>query len=83
MTPRHSDSPRRAVEGNHRLGTTAFKPCVAKVFIGQKILQRREQKGTETTPFATGQGKVIFLEQPGEEFLGEVLGVFRRMTSAA
>ena len=52
-------------------------------FVGQEMLQRREQKGAKPSARRIGPGHGVLRQQPREELLRQVLRLLARMTRAA
>ena len=61
----------------------AFLTAGAVPFVDEKMFEGGEEEGAESAAVAVQAGEVIFLEEAGEEFLGEVLGIGAGMALAA
>ena len=59
------------------LAAAAFLGAGAVPFVRQEPLQRHNEEGAEAALLPRGRFQVILLQQPGEELLGQVLGVGR------
>src|SRR5436309_3794905 len=51
--------------------------------LGQKILDRRQQIRTQTSPFLPDSFEVLPVEQPRKESLSEILGILRFIAFAS
>jgi hypothetical protein len=56
---------------------------LAGQLVGEEVVQRAEQVGAESPALRVGFLVPAVLDEAGEEFLGEVVGVGRRITAAA
>jgi hypothetical protein len=61
-------------------GPTAFGGVGALPFINHKMPQRSQQKTAKAAVFGPGQRERVFRQEPGEEFLRQVLGVGSALT---
>src|SRR5262245_8624463 len=64
------------VKGESDGAATAFLTVSTIPFVGEKVLQGREEKGAEPAFLAAELLKVVLFEKTGKEGLGEVLGIF-------
>ena len=71
------------LQRNDRDATTTLPGDLPVVFVGREILQRCEQERPEPSPGGIGMPDRMFLENPREEGLRQVLGVLGAMSSAA
>src|SRR5262249_40187830 len=61
----------------------AFLGLAASPFIGEEMLERSQQEGAEFALFWIDGPKVILLQQPSEEFLGQILGFVGLIAASA
>ena len=71
-----------SVDRNETPPTAALLALLPVTLVGQEILARRQQERPQPSLAAVDHIENAFLDQPGEERLGEVLGRVRRMPSA-
>ena len=71
------------IQRQELLAAAALLRAVLFPFMGQEMVQRGEQEGAEPAAVGVGAGDGVALQEPGEEFLGQVLGVRRRMATPA
>jgi hypothetical protein len=71
------------LQRNQRPAFASFDGHVAMPRLGQKILERRQQIRTQTSPFLPHSFEVLPLEQPCEKSLGEILRILRFIALAS
>src|SRR5262249_32418662 len=64
---------RREVEGQSSPPSAALPGLLAVPFVGQKVLERRQQKCAKATAARRGGGQRVLLQQTGEKCLRQVL----------
>src|SRR5882757_3704173 len=67
----------KPVPTDRPLSPAAFLRAKLIPFIGEEMLERSEQEGTEPSTFRVGPFEVIAFEKAGEKLLGQILGVLR------
>jgi len=64
------------VQKDRRLAAAALLRPRLVALIGQEMVENREQERTEFALLMPKVGEVVFLQQPSEELLGQILGFF-------
>jgi hypothetical protein len=70
-------------EGEDAEVTAAFEGALVVVVVGEEVVERGEEEGTEFTFGGVDGFKRIGLEEAGEEFLGEIFGEVGGVAAAA
>ena len=71
------------LQGHEPGGPAALLGVGSIPLVGEKIPEGGEQKGAKPAALAVGAGQPVPLQQTGEEFLGEILGIRRVVTAPA
>lgn len=69
----------QSVQGKDLRASAPFLGLSLVVLVGKKMLERRQQKGAKLTLRAIHVAQAMFLDQPREELLGQILRALRRL----